>query len=64
MDKDLFGNYYDPEHLKQMILNHEQNAFHDMEPDWFDDSEDQLNFDFDDKIGIDIKQKVDNLINM
>ena len=64
MGTDLFGNYYDPEHLRQMMQNHEQNAFYDMEPSWFNDSEDQLEFDFEKEIGIDMQQKVDKLTKM
>ena len=46
------------------MQNHEQNAFYDMEPSWFNDSEDQLEFDFEKEIGIDMQQKVDKASKM
>ena len=64
MGTDLFGNYYDPEHLKQMLLDHDQNAFHDIDTDWFSPDENQLEFDFEKEIGIDMQQKVDKASKM
>jgi hypothetical protein len=64
MNKDLFGHNYSEEHLKQMLHQHDQNVFYDIEPTWFNDDEDQLEFDFEKEIGIDMQQKVDKVAKM